>query len=164
MARRNTKSRSGNLSNARPKKGRAKIRSKKETVDGIEFRSKLEAFCYRKLKEAGIPNEYENHKYTLVEGFHYPNSSYENSGKAGWADKQKNKVRAITYTPDFVCPNENWIIECKGFANDRFPLKWKMFKQLLMERDNPPVLFVPRNQKQCLEVVEVIKELIAPAD
>ena len=66
------------------------------------------------------------------------------------------------YTPDFVDPQGRWIIECKGYANERFPLKWKMFKKLLMERENPPVLFVPRNQKQNIETVQKILEIIAP--
>ena len=67
-----------------------------------------------------------------------------------------------TYTPDFVDPQGRWIIECKGYANERFPLKWKMFKKLLMEREDPPVLFVPRNQKQNIETVKQILELTAP--
>jgi len=97
-----------------------------------------------------------------MEGFHYGSSSYEDNGKSGYNDKGSHKVRDITYTPDFVDPNGRWVIECKGFANDRFPLKWKMFKKLLMEGDSPPVLYVPRNQKQVLETVEMILELMAP--
>ena len=124
----------------------------------------LEAFCYRKLKEAGIENDYEKHKYVLLEGFHYASSSYEDNGKTGYQDKKKYKVRDITYTPDFVDPKGKWIIECKGFANERFPLKWKMFKKLMMEQDDPPVLFVPRNQNQCIKTVEAILELTAPTE
>ena len=69
------------------------------------------------------------------------------------------KVRAITYTPDFLCPDRAWIIECKGYANDRFPLKWKMFKKLLKETNPNCKLFVPKNQKQVLETIEIIKNL-----
>ena len=67
-----------------------------------------------------------------------------------------------TYTPDFVDPKGRWVIECKGYANERFPLKWKMFKQLLMQQDDPPVLFVPRNQRQNIETVTRILEIMAP--
>lgn len=98
----------------------------------------------------------------LLEGFYYGTSSYEDNGKTGFLDKQKYKVRDITYTPDFVDPQGRWVIECKGYANERFPLKWKMFKKLLMERENPPVLFVPRNQKQNIETINKILELTAP--
>ena len=162
MARRGKRTGSRNVRTTRSPKGRGKINAKKKEVDGIKFRSLLEAFCYRKLKEANIANDYEKHKYVLLEGFHYPESSYEDNGKTGYVDKQKYKVRDITYTPDFVDPNGKWVIECKGYANERFPLKWKMFKKLMMEQDDPPVLFVPRNQKHCIETVNAILELTAP--
>ena len=142
---------------------RKKVRNaKSKEVDGIKFRSLLEAHCYRQLRDAGIPANYEKKKYVLLEGFHYGNESYEDNGKTGYQDKQKYKVRDITYTPDFVDPQGRWIIECKGFANERFPLKWKMFKKLLMESPDPPVLFVPRNQKQNIETIQKILELMAP--
>ena len=142
---------------------RSRVRNAKaKEVDGIKFRSLLEAHCYRQLRDAGIKCDYEKHKFVLLEGFHYPASSFEDNGKTGYTDKQKYKVRDITYTPDFVDPQGRWIIECKGYANERFPLKWKMFKKLLMERENPPVLFVPRNQKQNIETIQQILELTAP--
>ena len=142
---------------------RKKVRNaKSKEVDGIKFRSQLEAHCYRQLRDAGSKSDYEKNKYVLMEGFHYSNTSYEDNGKTGYQDKQKYKVRDITYTPDFVDPQGRWVIECKGYANERFPLKWKMFKKLLMESDNPPVLYVPRNQKQNIETVKMILELIAP--
>jgi hypothetical protein len=141
---------------------RGRITSKSKTVDGIAFRSMLEAFCYSKLKENNIKNDYEKHKYVLLEGFHYPNSSFEDNGKTGYNDKKEHKVRDITYTPDFVDPKGRWIIECKGYANDRFPLKWKMFKKHLMEMDDPPMLFVPRNQNQILKTIETILNMETP--
>ena len=147
-------------------KGRAKrgarIKSKPTEVDGIKFRSKLEAHCYRMLKDADIPADYEKHKYVLLEGFHYPASRHEDNGKTGYQDKKKHKVRDITYTPDFVDPNGKWVIECKGYANERFPLKWKMFMDLLNKTDDPPVLFVPRNQGQNITTVAEILEIMSP--
>lgn len=162
MVKRSKRIKSRTVQSPRPKSKRGLINAKRKKVDGIQFRSLLEVFCYQKLKEAGIKSDYEKHKYVLMEGFHYGNSSYEDNGKSGYNDKGSHKVRDITYTPDFVDPNGRWVIECKGFANDRFPLKWKMFKKLLMEGDSPPVLYVPRNQKQVLETVEMILELMAP--
>ncbi len=164
MAKRGKRTGQRNVPKSRTTGGRGKINSKRKEVDGINFRSLLEAFCYRKLKEAGISSDYEKHKYVLLEGFHYPESSYEDNGKTGYLDKKKNKVRDITYTPDFVDPKGRWVIECKGYANERFPLKWKMFKALLMKQDDPPVLFVPRNQAQCIKTVEAILELMAPTE
>lgn len=148
-----------------PKKPRTKGKYRnvnKKEVDGIKFRSNLEAHCYRALQAAGIPADYEKHKYVLMEGFHYPNVRLEDNGKSGYRDKQTFKVRDITYTPDFVDPNGKWVIECKGFANERFPLKWKMFMELLKKGKNPPALYVPRNQKQNLETIQAILELVTP--
>ena len=54
--------------------------------DGIRFRSKLETYTYKKLKEAKIDAEYEKHKFELLPAFNF----------------HGEKVRAITYLPDFV--------------------------------------------------------------
>ena len=140
------------------KRKKGKIQSKKTEVDGIKFRSKLEAFTYGKLKVNNIIHEYESEKYVLLDGFHYTSDSYEQSTK-GYRNRGEEKVRAITYLPDFLCPNRTWIIECKGFANDRFPLKWKMFKKHLLDNNKSCKLFVPKNQKQVLETIEIIKNL-----
>jgi len=125
---------------------------------GIKFRSKLELFTYRKLEDVGIDALYEKKKYVLQEGFRYSATVYEPHKTKGYIPTT-TKIRDITYTPDFVDPHGRWIIEVKGFANDVFPLKWKMFKNYLMQQDDPPVLFLPRNQKQVLETIELIKEL-----
>ena len=79
-------------------------------VDGIKFRSKLESYTYKKLKEANIYADYEQHRYELLPAFEF-------SGK---------KIRAITYLPDFV--GHNFIIECKGFPNAAWPLREKLYK------------------------------------
>lgn len=129
---------------------------------GIKFRSKLELFTYRKLEEAGIKSLYEEKKYVLMEGFRFEQDSIEPSNKRATKGEYINnadKVRDITYTPDFVDPNGKWIIEVKGFANDVFPLKWKLFKNYLQKLGDPPVLYLPKNQKQVLETIELINQL-----
>ena len=161
MASRNKNHRSRTVQNVGTRSTRVRNARSKQ-VDGINFRSLLESFCYQKLKDAGINSDYEKKKFVLLEGMHYPSDRYEDNGKTGYNNKKTHKVRDITYTPDFVDPKGRWIIECKGYANERFPLKWKMFMKHLMEEDNPPVLFVPRNQKQVLQTVEMILELTAP--
>ena len=40
-----------------------------------------------------------------------------------------------------------------------FPLKWKMFKKHFMQLENPPVLYLPKNQGQVLQTIELIKQL-----
>ena len=40
-------------------------------IDNIHFKSKLEGYCYTKLKEAHIPTEYEPTHFTLLPAFTY---------------------------------------------------------------------------------------------
>ena len=143
----------------RRKKSANKIRNATAKVyKGIKFRSKLEVFAYKQLEAAKIKSMYEENTYTLLPGFYPIMDSYEPS-KGEYKNNTK-KVRAITYTPDFVDPDGKWIIEVKGYANDVFPIKWKLFKMYLMENDMEDcTLYLPRNQKQVKETVELIKKL-----
>ena len=109
------------------------------TFDGIKFRSKLETYTYKKLKEAKIYAEYEKHKFELLPAFTF----------------HGNKVRAITYLPDFV--GKDFIIECKGFPNSAFPLKEKLFKYLLLSILPDTVYYVVHTQKQVDELIEKLK-------
>ena len=45
------------------RKKRGPVRSKKKIVDGIEFKSGLEAYMYTALKKAGIKAKYEGVSY-----------------------------------------------------------------------------------------------------
>jgi len=128
------------------------------TYKGIKFRSKLELFTYRKLEEAGIKSEYEKNTFVLMDGFYFNGTSIEPKKDKTFVPNTV-KTRAITYTPDFVDINRKWIIEVKGFANDVFPIKWKLFKKYLHDNGFEFVLFLPKNQRQVLETVEKIKEL-----
>jgi len=125
---------------------------------GIKFRSKLELFTYQKLEEAGIKSLYEKKKFILMEGFRFPYTCVEPHKSKGYVETTV-KIRDITYTPDFVDPNNKWIIEVKGFANDVFPIKWKLFKKHIMQSDNTYTLFLPKNRKQVLETIELIKKI-----
>ena len=89
-------------------------------VEGIRFKSKLEVYCYKRLKEEGIEFEYENHTFDLMTAFKFNGSSIEMNKTKGKKDFKEatNSIRAITYTPDFVNIKQKWIIECKGYPND----------------------------------------------
>ncbi len=39
------------------------------TYDGIEFKSALELYCYKRLKDNGFDFQYESESITLVDGF-----------------------------------------------------------------------------------------------
>ncbi len=145
-------------------KGNKKVRNAtSKTYKGIKFRSKLELFTYIKLEEAGIKALYEERKFVLMEGFEFDSDSIEPSTRSITRGQFMNntfKVRNITYTPDFVDPNGQWIIEVKGYANDTFPLKWKLFKNHLQELGGDiPILYLPKNQGHVLKTIEMIKEL-----
>lgn len=137
-----------------------KIKSKKQVIDGIEFKSKLEAYMYVCLKREKIPTSYEGEVYTLMEGFHFDLESYERqaNGKGDMVDRGGKKVRSITYKPDFV--GDGYVIECKGFANDSFSLRWKLFKKHLIETDSDVLLLKPQKKTECEEAAKIIKEKI----
>lgn len=107
-------------------------------VDGITFKSKLEAYTYKKLKEANIMADYEMHRYELLPAFTF-------GGK---------KYRPMTYLPDFV--GDMFIIECKGFPNEAWPLREKLFRYYLYSNNIGVNFYIVHNQK---EVDELIKEL-----
>ena len=138
------------------RKGKQHVRSIKTTVDGIKFQSKLEAYCYKQLRDNGILFKYEEDRFTLIEGF-MPNSD-------SWEFKYKKfvprckKVAPITYKPDFTCPEMSWVIECKGRANESFPLRWKLFKRHLKMTDQTPELYMPHTQKDIdIVIAEILK-------
>ena len=80
--------------------------------DSIQFKSKLEVYCYRRLKECNILANYEPIKFVIQPGFTLFNE----------------KIRPITYTPDFI--GNEWILETKGIANELFPMRWKLIKRM----------------------------------
>tara|TARA_R100001015_G_C4601656_1_gene156607 strand:- start:685 stop:1131 length:447 start_codon:yes stop_codon:yes gene_type:complete len=140
------------------KKSRSKVKNaKKCTYDGKNFQSNLELYCYKQLEEAEILVDYEEHTFTIFPALVYPQACYEGTTKKLY--NKGSKIRPITYTPDFVDPKGKFIIETKGYANESFPLRWKLFKKHLKDNNKQYVLFMPRNKKQVDEVVELIKQL-----
>ena len=140
------------------KPGRTKVKNaKKNSYDGKNFQSNLELYCYKQLELAEILVDYEEHTFTIFPATVYPQACYEGTTKKLY--NKVSKIRPITYTPDFVDPNGKFIIETKGYANESFPLRWKLFKKHLKDNDHRYVLFMPRNKKQVDEVVEIIKQL-----
>ena len=112
-------------------KKRGPVRAKKVTFDGIKFASGLEKYMYMALKKAKIHAIYEGATFTVQDGFDFNIKSYERqaNGKGEFKNRGEKKILPIKYTPDFV--SDSFIIECKGRANESFPLRWKMFKKYL---------------------------------
>ena len=114
----------------RYKRKKGPVNSKKITVDGITFASGLERYMYQALKDAKIDAVYEGRTYTVFSEFEFPNISIERcaNGKGEYKNRGEKKILPIKYTPDFI--GDNFIIECKGRANESFPLRWKMLKSM----------------------------------
>ena len=138
------------------RKKRGPVVSKKVTCDGITFASGLERHMYRALKKAKLKARYEGETYVIQEGFMFNNESYErqSNGKGDMVNRGSKKILPIKYTPDFI--SDSFIIECKGRANESFPMRWKMFKKYVKENLPHVTLYKPQNQKECDKVVELI--------
>ena len=138
------------------KKKRGPVRAKKVSFDGIQFASGLEKYMYQALKKAKIKATYEGQTYVLQESFTFEVDSYERqaNGKGDLVNRGQKKILNIKYTPDFV--SDSFIIECKGRANESFPLRWKMFKKYVNDNLKHVILYKPQNQKECDTVIELI--------
>lgn len=124
----------------RNKPSESKIRNATPNeYNGIKFKSKLETYTYRKLKEANITADYETHRYELLPAFTFENKKY----------------RAITYKPDFV--GDNFIIECKGYPNDAWALREKLFKYYLYNNEPNTKFYIVHTQKQVDEMINQLK-------
>jgi hypothetical protein len=138
------------------KKKKGPVRSKKVTFDGITFASGLEKYMYQALKKAKIHSVYEGATFVLQKDFVFNVDSYERqaNGKGDMVNRGQKKIQNIKYTPDFV--SDSFIIECKGRANESFPIRWKMFKKYVKEYMEHVTLYKPQNQKECDKVIELI--------
>lgn len=109
---------------------------------GIKFDSKLELFFYELLQENNIPFDFQV-TYTLHPTFKYNNET----------------IRSMTLTVDFdfTAKGKNLIIDTKGFWRESNKQKWKWFRYVM--KDKQPILYFPTSQKQCKELIEVIRKL-----
>jgi hypothetical protein len=139
------------------KRKRGPVVSKKIEYDGIKFASGLEKYMYCALKKAGIKAKYEGETFVLINGFHFENKVYErqSNSKGLFKNRGCKRILPIKYTPDFI--GENFIIETKGRPNESFPIRWKLFKHLMTKQFPNYTLYKPQNQKECDQVIELIK-------
>lgn len=135
----------------------------KNTVDGINFKSRLEAMIYKTLKEQGFNVEYEPKKFVIWKGYIPTVPFYDKDPKTGLLKPNRDKLIDMTYTPDFCLTYGKLlvIIEAKGLENDRFPIKKKMFRKYLEKYseyfERPVVYFELYSKKQLLQAIELIK-------
>lgn len=128
--------------------------------DGITFKSKLEVMIYKTLKEEGFPVKYEPEKISIWEGFKPTVPFYDKDNVSRLLKLHMTKLLNITYTPDFMFTYNGYqvIVEAKGFVNDVFPIKLKLFRAWL--EDHPKsIYFEIHSKKQLLQAVDIIKNL-----
>ena len=94
------------------------INATEVTVNGVKYRSKLEARCAQILKENNISFEYEPLKIEYIPKFEYYGEKY----------------RAAFYTPDSIIDNK-YILEMKGWKTDTYRYKKKLVLLKLL-KDN----------------------------
>lgn len=113
---------------------------------------------YIMLCSNNIEANYEKEQFVLQEGFSLDNLCVERqmNGKGDFIDRSHKKVTSISYTPDFT--GVDFIIETKGWAGDRFPLVWRLFKHHLKTIGDTRMVFKPQSLTDCSEVVRLIKE------
>ena len=95
------------------------INATEVTVNGVKYRSKLEARCAQILKENNISFEYEPLKIEYIPKFEYYGEKY----------------RAAFYTPDFIIDNK-YILEIKGWKTDTYRYKKKLVLLKLLKDNN----------------------------
>lgn len=124
------------------------------TFEGIEFKSKLEERIYKALKKKGIDAQYEPQRIKIWDCDKLTVPYYDKRG--GVFQRITNKPTCITYEPDFtfVYKGTCVFLEAKGFSNDIFPYKAKLFREWL---EKHTIQFAPA--KYCYAVVYSVKNL-----
>lgn len=134
------------------------IGAQETTVNSIKFKSLLESRFYNYLRSIDIDFDYEVERITLMEGFK-PRCLFYKAEKSS-IKQDNNKVRGITYTPDFVIRLNGYTVyvEAKGFKTDSYNIKVKLFRKHI---DNwEKVIFAEvKTLKQLKELIETVKEL-----
>ncbi len=129
--------------------------------DGISFKSKLEKMAYQTLKEQGFPVLYEPRKFIIWEGFRPNVPFYNKDASTRMLKMDSKKVIDISYTPDLMFEYNNHliIIEMKGFENNTYPLKKKIFRKWLESNYPNSIYFEIFTKKQLLQAIDIIKNL-----
>lgn len=139
---------------------------------GISFRSTSEKNMYKKLISLGITPEYEPDHFILLEKITpskawyidgIPVNTKSKNPETGKMDILTDKPQSLQdweYTPDFKIKMGDLIfyIEAKGFPNDLWPYKRKMFLHYIQKLPNT-YFFEVHSTRGLLTSVEVMKKL-----
>lgn len=148
----------------------------KTNSGAINFKSKLEKSVYDTLQKLGFNPQYEPYTFMLWDSF-VPKTLFYDQETPKQRDKRVNngrskgkilvpktsKVIGIRYIPDFYFKYKDLdvFIEAKGFENDVFYIKKKLFRKFLDDRldstGQESIYFEIYNKKQLLQAIEIIK-------
>lgn len=109
-----------------PKVSRTVMNATKVEINGIKFASKLEAYLYGALTNAGIEFEYQK-VYELQPKFKYLGET----------------IRPIRIIVDFKLKDRNIILDSKGWSTTISTLKYKLLKYLFFKVGDEPEIFMP---------------------
>lgn len=127
------------------------------------FKSKLEVQCYKILLENNFNPLYEYKTFVIWRGFK-PTIPFYEKDKNNHNKLSMHKIIDIKYTPDFIFKygNLNIFIEIKGFENDVFYIKKKLFRKYLETLYDKyrikSLYFEIYNKTQLLDAINIIKE------
>ena len=126
-------------------------------LDGINFKSQLEATIYKTLVSNAITPEYEKRTFEFVPRLR-PTVPFFNRVKKVFELEMK-PLHPITYTPDFTFEYDGMliVIEAKGFENDVYPVKKNLFRRYLEDLPQYSMYFEIRTKKELLEALRIIK-------
>ena len=127
----------------------------------ITFKSKLDLMAYKLLEEKGFNPQYEQNTFIIWQGFK-PVVPFFTKNKARQIINNNKKLINITYTPDIYFEYRGYkvIIEMKGFANDVYPIKVKLFRKYIeqLQDSNNYLLFELYTKQQLLTAIQIIEE------
>lgn len=138
-----------------------KIRNARHIVfDGIEFKSVTEKTLYRALKELGHNPVYEGMTFTYWTGPRPKTHFYDRNNSTRHNQLNMTKLVDMKYTPDFTFYYKDIlvIIEAKGFENDQFPIRKKLFRAYLDTLTEPIVYAEIFTKRQLLEFLHTIED------
>ena len=131
-------------------------------VDGIQMKSKIERTIYLALKEMGITPQYEGETFIYWNERRPKTPFYDRNSKRELRLNMK-KLISVKYTPDFIFMFDGVkvLIEVKGWENDAFPLRKKLFRGYLDTLPYPVVYAEIFTRKQLLEFMEVLRNNVS---
>lgn len=126
---------------SKPKKN--KYNATKVEVDGILFDSILESKFYGRLKQLGIPFDFQ----------------FEIELMPSYRDYDDKAVRRTYMKVDFVVRKNGvtYFIDTKGFKTEKAILKYKMLSHLIYKTEKKAVVRFVKNQK---EIDKMINEIL----